>query len=278
MPSNEQNPLYEVAQQIAPGWERQRDFIESNMAPVREWMLREVAPQPGHTILELACGAGDLGYGALDRAGGRARLISTDLSDAMLDVARRRGAQLAVENVEYRTMDAQQIDLDADSVDRVLCRYGLMLMPDPAAALVGTRRVLRGGGRLVLAVWGPAPRNPFLALVGMAMAKRGHVPPPQPGEPGVFALADADRLRSLLRSAGFTDVRVDAVEVSAELPSIEEHLAIVADTAGPLGLALRALPDSERDAMAQQLEPAYAQFASGEGYALPGLALCAVAS
>jgi ubiquinone/menaquinone biosynthesis C-methylase UbiE len=76
--------------------------------------------------------------------------------------SRRRGAELGVNNVEYRVMDAERIELDADSVDGVLCRFGYMLMADPAAALRKTRRVLRRGGRLTLAVWGAPERNPFL--------------------------------------------------------------------------------------------------------------------
>ena len=45
-------------------------------------------------------------------------------------------------------MDAEKMDLEDDSVDGVICRWGYMLMADPAAALAETRRVLRDGGRL----------------------------------------------------------------------------------------------------------------------------------
>lgn len=55
---------YEMAEGIAPGWERQRAFVEEVSAPVREWMLRELAPQSGQTLLELAAGAGDTGFEA----------------------------------------------------------------------------------------------------------------------------------------------------------------------------------------------------------------------
>jgi ubiquinone/menaquinone biosynthesis C-methylase UbiE len=73
------------------------------------------------------------GFEAAALVGAGGRLISTDFSPSMLDTARRRGAELEVENVTYRVMDAERIELEADSVDAVLCRFGYMLMADPDA-------------------------------------------------------------------------------------------------------------------------------------------------
>ena len=100
-------------------------------APVRQWMLRELRPRAGDTLLELAAGAGDTGFEAAATAGEHGRLITSDFSPAMLDAARRRGAELGVANVAYRVIDAERIELDDDSVDRVLCRFGYMLMAEP---------------------------------------------------------------------------------------------------------------------------------------------------
>ena len=149
--------VYEIAKSLAPGWERQRARIEEGVAPVREWMIEKLAPRPGDTVLELAAGAGDTGFEAAAMVGESGRLISTDFSPEMVEVARRRGAELGLRNVDYRVMDAEHIELDSGSVDGVLCRFGYMLMADPAAALAETRRVLRRNGRLALSVWG-APR------------------------------------------------------------------------------------------------------------------------
>jgi ubiquinone/menaquinone biosynthesis C-methylase UbiE len=126
----------------------------------------------------------------------------------MVEVARRRAAELGLENVEHRVLDAEEIELEDDSVDGVLCRFGFMLMPDPEAAVAETRRVLRPGGRLALAVWSTPGRNPWIALGGRILAERGLAPPSQPGEPGMFVLADKERLRGFreawLRRRGST--------------------------------------------------------------------------
>jgi SAM-dependent methyltransferase len=269
---------YEIAQALAPTWERRRAEIEEVTAPLRAWLVRELAPRPGETVLELAAGAGDTGFEVAAVLGETGRLLSTDFSPAMLDVARRRGAELDVENVDFRVIDAQEIELDDDSVDGVLCRFGYMLMPDPAAALAETRRVLRAGGRLALAVWGPPERNPFFAVAGRALVERGQLPPPQPDAPGVFRLGDEQRLRGLLEQAGFGAVRIEQVPVRFAVASVDEYLAVTADTAGAIALVLRALPADERDELAAELEQALAPFRSGDGYEIGGVALAAVAS
>ena len=164
-------------------------------------MIRELAPRPGDTVLELAAGAGDTGFEVAAIVGEAGHLTSTDFSPAMVEVARRRGAELGVRNLEHRVMDAERIELENDSVDGVLCRYGYMLMPDPARALRETRRVLRPGGRLALAVWGAPERNPFFAVIAMPLVQRGHLPPPEAGGRSPFSMANEGRTQALLADA-----------------------------------------------------------------------------
>jgi ubiquinone/menaquinone biosynthesis C-methylase UbiE len=125
----------EVWEAMAPGWERWRTHLGQALSPVRTWLVSELAPASGDTVLELSAGAGDTGFTAAGALGESGRLISTDFSPEMLEVARTRGADLGLANVEYRVVDAERIELDADSVDGVLCQNGYMLMADPAAAL-----------------------------------------------------------------------------------------------------------------------------------------------
>jgi SAM-dependent methyltransferase len=270
---------YEAAQQIAPTWERRRADIEEVATPVREWMIRELRPHPGETVLELAAGVGDTGFEAAALVGERGRLISSDFSPAMLDAARRRGAVLRISNVEYRVIDAERIELDANTVDGVLCRFGYMLMADPAAALAETRRVLRPGGRVTLGVWGSPERNPFFTTIALSLVGRGHVPPPEPPPaPGIFSMASVERTTALLHDAGFSDVRTEEVTSQFVLPDADEYLSVIADTAGPLALALRGLPEDERRAIKEEVEDSLQRFVRDDGYEIPAVALCAVAS
>jgi ubiquinone/menaquinone biosynthesis C-methylase UbiE len=175
-------------------------------------------------------------------------------------------------------MDAENIELGDDSVDGVLCRCGYMLMPDPARALAETRRVLRPGGRLALAVWREADRNPWISIVGRSLLERGHVPPPEPGAPGMFTMARDERVHELLEGAGFTVLRLEEIPVLFSYESLDEYVERAKDTGGVFARVWREIPDDERKAMESAFEGAFAPYATDRGYEFPGVALAASAS
>jgi ubiquinone/menaquinone biosynthesis C-methylase UbiE len=277
MPDEARREALETWNAMAPGWERWRAKVEETARPVRDWLIGELAPQPGQTILELAAGPGDLGFGAAELVGGEGRLISTDFSPVMVDVARRRSAELGLLNVEHRVMDAERIELENDSVDGVLCRFGFMLMPDASKALAETRRVLRPGGRLALAVWREAERNPWLSIVGRMLVERGLVPRPVPGAPGIFALADEERLRALLEGAGFQVLSMEDVPLRFVYEGLEEYIVRAQDTGGIFARIWREASPGEQDEMRMQLAEAFAPFEVDGRYEFPGIALAASA-
>jgi SAM-dependent methyltransferase len=269
----------EVAEALAPTWHSRREQIEAVGTPLRELMVRELDPQPSDTVLELAAGTGETGFDAAERLGEGGRLISSDFSPGMVDGARRRGEERGIENAEYRVLDAERIELAGDSVDGAICRFGYMLMEDPAAALAETRRVVRAGGRLVLAVWGPPDRNPFFMIPARSLVQRGHLQPPEPPPaPGLFSMADPERTAGLLRDAGFEEARTEEITLTFPPPSAEAFVEFMADTAGPIAMALRGLSEADRAEVVSDVEDSLAPFAADGGYEVPSLALATVAS
>jgi protein-L-isoaspartate O-methyltransferase len=116
---------------MAPGWERAREGREKGAAPVTEWLVRELAPEAGDTVLELAAGQGHVGFAAAPLLGDNGRLISSDFSSAMVQIARRRSSELGLANVAHRVLDAEAIELEDASVDGAICRWGYMLIGQP---------------------------------------------------------------------------------------------------------------------------------------------------
>ncbi len=263
---------------MAAGWERAREEREKMAGPVTDWLIRELAPKPGDTVLELAAGQGDVGFQLAPTLGAGGRLISSDFSPAMAEIARRRGAELGLTNIDHRILDAERLELADDSVDGVLCRWGYMLMPDPATALAETRRVLRSGGRLALAVWSSGGRNPWISAAGRILVAHGHMPPPEPGEPGMFVLGDQELLRPLVENAGFANVRIEDVPVHNHYSSVDEYVRRSSGMGGMFARAWAEAPEDEQERLKDEFREAFAPFAVDGGYELPGVSLCAVAS
>ena len=153
--------------------------------PCRCAMVDALRLQPGQRVLELAAGPGDTGFLAAELiAPGRdADLQRRRRGDARRSRASARRAQ-RIDNVEFRQLELEWIDLPTASVDAVLCRWGIMLIVDPDAAAREIRRVLRPGGRAALAVWDDAERNPWATIPTPALIELGHAEPPDPAAPG----------------------------------------------------------------------------------------------
>jgi SAM-dependent methyltransferase len=205
----------------AAGWARRADWFAEMTRPVSHWMVDAVRLQPGHRVLELAAGAGETGFLAAELIAPGGRLISSDQAEAMLDVGRARAAALGLSNVEFKVIDAEWIDLPLASLDAVLCRFGYMLMADPAAAVRETRRVLAPGGRLALAVWDRSETNPWSLVSRTALESHGLRAPTPPGTPGPFVLGDPDRVGELLEDAGFTEIELDGIGIVQHDPDFE---------------------------------------------------------
>jgi len=264
--------------EMAPGWEERNEWMTDLASPVNEWIVAHADLQQGQTVLDVAAGPGDLGFRVAERVGPQGTVLSTDFAPEMVEVARRVGVARGVGNVEYRVLDAERMDLGDDSVDAIVCRWGYMLMADPAAALRESRRVLRDGGPLAFAVWAAPDRNPWAALPAMTLVQRGHVPPPEPGAPGIFAMADPALIRSLVTGAGFGGPEIEEIAFEFRYEDFDEVWAVLIKLAGPIARVLKSLPDEERQATRDAIEEAVAPFRAEDGsYSTPALCWGAVA-
>jgi len=263
----------------AAGWAEQADRLQAAVMPVSAWMVEAIRPQPGQTVLELAAGPGITGFLAAELLQPAGRLISTDFAEPMLEVARQRAARHGLDNVEFRVVDAESIDLDTASVDAVLCRWGYMLVADPGAAFSETRRVLRPGGRVALAAWDGPEHNAWAAAPFIVLVQRGLVPMPDPDDPGMFAFGKPGRIEGLLGDAGFLDVEVDTVDVELRYDDFDDFLAITLACSRPVADALEGLDAAARAEVEAAMGDGLADFRAQDGsIRVPGRTLVAAAS
>jgi ubiquinone/menaquinone biosynthesis C-methylase UbiE len=265
--------------EMAAGWDQHRSYLWDVSRRVGEWMVEQADPKVGDIILELACGPGDTGFVAARLVGDNGKVIATDFSPEMVEVAKRRAQELGLTNVDFRVMDAEHMDLPDDSVDVVLCRWGFMLMADPQQALGESRRVLRDGGRLAFSVWGKPEENPWMLIPGMTMMKLGHQLRGDPTGPGgIFSMADQDKITDMVSSAGFHDIKIENMAVEWTSDSFEDAWTFMTAVAGPLAALIKELPPDRIDELKTALEQEMAPFKRAMGYATPGVTVNVAAS
>jgi SAM-dependent methyltransferase len=258
---------------VAAGWYKQREKLWKVSSPVSEWMIKKLDPKPRDTVLELAAGLGDTGLMAARLVGESGHVIITDFAPEMVAAACRRAQEMGVQNAGFQVLDAERMDLETDSVDGVLCRWGYMLMIDPAAAFAETRRVLRLGGRLAFSVWTARERNPALSLAGRVLVELGHIPPPDPEAPGAFAMTDPERIRQLVVGAGFAEPEIEEVSFRWAFADQDAYWHYLTQTSASTSPILRALPPEAQDMIRKRVHQVARPFYSGEGYDFPAVCL-----
>jgi len=264
----------------AKGWGARADQLRRATMPVSEWMVDAVGPQPGDTLLELAAGPGDTGFLAAELVKPGGTLICSDFVPEMLNVAQERAQALGLDNVRFKQIDAETgIDIEAASIDGVLCRWGYMLMADPVTALTQTRRVLRPGGRLVLAAWTGPDDNLWSAIPMRELVRRGLEERPDPDAPGQFAWADQGVIAERLQEAGFVDFELAAVDFTVTYTSLDDWWASTQDLSMRVADATRGMDAGTRAEIQAALAEAAKPFTDGDGaIAIPARTWTAVAT
>jgi SAM-dependent methyltransferase len=263
-------------QELAPRWERGRELLWEPTRAVSEWLVDRLAPVPGQVVLELAAGTGDTGFLAASRLEPGGRLITSDREPAMVEGASRRAAELGIANVEFRVLDAEQLDLPDASVDGVLNRFGYILKGDPPRALAEIRRVLRPGGRLAFSVWAERARNPWMTVPADVMVERGHLGPASDEEMRLSERRNPESIARLLAEAGFAVAEIEELPVAYRFADAEELWFFVSELRGPVALALTKLDDRERSEVRTAVEARATR--AGTGFELSGVSLNVAAS
>ena len=247
----------------AEGWKRWWPTFERAAQTVNDRLVELAGVRTGNHVLDIATGSGEPALTAARIVGPSGRVVAVDMSPGMLAIARERIDAAGLRNVEVIESDAESLNLDASSFDAVLCRWGLMFMPDLDGLIRSMYRALKPGGRFATAVWSVADKVPMLGLARDAIRRiTGIVPPPNAPDP--IKLADTSILERALAGAGFRDVAFERGIVTFEFPSADAY----ADFRGQIGgtrATLSKMPAEVARQVREAVVTSARQYASADG-------------
>jgi SAM-dependent methyltransferase len=249
-------------------WALFQEQLDRQIAPLGLRALRALAPATGEAVIDIGCGCGQTSFELAGRVGREGHILGVDISAPMLNVARHRLVSGFAARPEFREVDAQSGDLGHAVFAAAYSRFGVMFFSDPVAAFSNIRKALKPHGRLGFVCWRPLQDNTWMrAPLDAALPFLPPLPPADPMAPGPFAIADADRVRSILHGAGFASVTIEPFDALIGSGDIEQTLAL-SFKVGPLGSALREHPQQKVN-VADAVREVLTSYATPAGVLMP---------
>ena len=249
-----------IAQSLAENYDRY--LVPAIFGPWAADLVALAAPQPGERILDVACGTGAGTQEAERVVGADGAVTGLDLNVGMLDIARRRDRQGAV---QWREGSAQAMPFPDEAFTLVLCQQGMQFFPDYTAALREMYRVLVSGGRLVLSVWRAIERTPGFLALSQALGR--HISP-EAGVLSPFTLGDAGELAAEVTGVGFCNVTTQLRSRLLHYDSPEEFVRTYAIST-PLATLLAQVDEAKRAALVAEVSVALQPYTNENGLAFP---------
>lgn len=250
------------------GWDKAAKFYDDSwkaqLKPAQDKLLEMADLQPGEKVLETSCGTGQVTIRSARKLAGGGELMATDISEKMIEEAEKLAEKSGLTNIRFRRMDAEDLDFDENRFDAAICSLGLMYFPFPVKALKEMHRVLKPGGRAVVAIWGERKNCGWAELFPIVDKRVASDVCPM-----FFQQGTGDTLRHSLRSAGFEKIDVERMKVSLSYPD-EKTALMAAFDGGAVALAYQKFDDQTKEEIHREYLDSIAPFRSGEGYEIPG--------
>ena len=259
---------------VAQGWEKWDEWLDSSMSACDAALLERAGLEEGNKVLDLGCGSGHPAIPAAMKIGDRGHVTGLDLSEKMLEVARKKAERAGLANTAFHACDVSRVPFEDESFDAVTSRFCLMFLPDPDGAIKEARRVLKSGGRIATAVWAGMEKNPSLSMPMEILNEFADASPASPSAPGLFSLGAPGDLKSRMKNAGVSDVREEELVIEWVYASGREYVRMLVDMAAPVRSLLDKLDGRERTEAEERIaKTVESRFGHGDRVRVPCVAV-----
>jgi ubiquinone/menaquinone biosynthesis C-methylase UbiE len=254
----------------APFWEKHREIIRKMFAPITQALADDAQVGSQHVVLDIATGPGEPALSMAALVGPEGKIFGIDPIPEMVAGARRAAVRLGIRNVQFDVAFADHLPFPDDTFDAVISRFGIMFFPSPVDAIREMLRVLKPGGKLALAVWHFAERNPFHYSLARVIDRHVESPPLAPDALDAFRFASPGKLREILNEAGViaASERLLRFTIQAPIP-VEEFWSLRLEISEKLREKIATLPKEQITEVKRQALESLGEFSTERGVSFP---------
>jgi ubiquinone/menaquinone biosynthesis C-methylase UbiE len=257
--------------ETAKYWVKHRETIRAMFKPVTEALIAQAGIAAGHSVLDVAGGAGEPSLTIAEAVGPGGSVTCTDPIAEMIAAAQEEANRRGLKNVQFRQCTADSLAFADESFDQVVSRFGIMFFPEPVVASRELLRVAKRGGVLAFAVWHRNELNPFNSVLTEIMARYVDSPPADPDAPGAFRYAQPGKLANILIEAGATATDEQVLEFDIAAPiTREEYWNLRSETSDTLRQKLSRLSDDQLRQIKSEVVEAVEEFFPDNQMRFPG--------
>lgn len=231
---------------FSPGWKKWDKLMMDFLKPVGDEIIRSINPKDTDFVLDIAGGTGEPGFAIASKLKG-GKVVITDLSEKMLEIAKEYAKERGINNVETRACDVSELPFADNTFDAISCRFGFMFFPDMLLAAEEMVRVLKPGGRIAVAVWNGPEKNFWVTAVGSTINRNMQLSPPPTEAPGMFRCAKEGLLQGLFQQAGFKNTSEKEVAGKLNSKTADVYWNMMTEVAAPFVAALNQADDAMKE-------------------------------
>lgn len=228
---------------FSPGWKKWDDLTMDFLKPMGDEIIRLINPKGADVVLDIATGTGEPGLTIATMLKG-GKVIITDLSEDMLEIARENAMNRGIKNIETRACDVCELPFADNTFDAISCRFGFMFFPDMLLAAKEMVRVLKPGGRIATSVWNVPEKNFWVTAIMGTINKNMELPAPPPGSPGMFRCAKDGFISDLFLQAGLKNISQKEIAGKLNAKTTDVYWNMMTEVGAPIVAALSKADDA----------------------------------
>ena len=243
-------PLEEIRDQqratwnkFSPSWKKWDDLNMDLLKPMGDEIIRSINPRGAEVVLDIAAGTGEPGLTIATMLKG-GKVVITDLSEDMLEIARENALKRDIKNIETRVCDVCALPFADNTFDAISCRLGFMFFPDMLLAAKEMVRVLKPGGKIATSVWNVLENNFWITAILETISRHIDLPAPLPGAPGMFRCAKEGLISDLFLQAGLKNIKQKEITAKMHFKTADIYWDMMTEV---ITLVVLALSNAEDD-------------------------------